>query len=191
LRRPSRERTLRTSCQRVVFSDRGSIGTTKWRWRFDQGSSQPPTSPKWRTWLSPPWTNVPDNLAVDSARDAVLQLEVHLGNRVLREHRSVRDITWRQHLSAEIGPGARWCGGRVRQCSAIRTDSRRLDHVADGEPLDGLVLGGASRAVGAPNGLDVAAACEKMPVSKRAWYIAIEEKPNAHPSCCGRCSFSS
>ena len=40
----------------------------------------------------------------------------------------------------------------------IRTDRRRLDHVADGEALDGLVLGGASRAVGAPDGLDVAAA---------------------------------
>lgn len=38
-------------------------------------------------------TNVPDNLAVDGARDTVLQLEVHLGNRVLGEHRSVRDIT--------------------------------------------------------------------------------------------------
>jgi hypothetical protein len=38
-------------------------------------------------------TNVPDDLAVDSARDAVLQLEVHLGNRVLGEHRGVRDIT--------------------------------------------------------------------------------------------------
>jgi hypothetical protein len=38
-------------------------------------------------------TNVPDNLAVDSARDAVLQLEVHLGNRVFGDHRGVRDIT--------------------------------------------------------------------------------------------------
>ncbi len=43
-----------------------------------------------------------------------------------------------------------------------RTDRRRLDHVADGEPLDGLILGGASRAVGAPDGLDVAAACERI-----------------------------
>ena len=40
-------------------------------------------------------TNVPDNLAMDGARDAVLQLEVHLGNRVLGEHRGVRDITCR------------------------------------------------------------------------------------------------
>ncbi len=39
-----------------------------------------------------------------------------------------------------------------------RTDGGGLDHVADGEPLDGLVLGGASRAVGAADGLDVAAA---------------------------------
>jgi hypothetical protein len=37
-----------------------------------------------------------------------------------------------------------------------RTDGGGLDHVADGEPLDCLVLGGASRAVGAADGLDVA-----------------------------------
>lgn len=39
-----------------------------------------------------------------------------------------------------------------------RTDGSRLDHVADGEALDGLVLGGAASAVGAAHGLDVAAA---------------------------------
>lgn len=39
-----------------------------------------------------------------------------------------------------------------------RTDSSGLNHVADGESLDRLVLGGASRAVGAADGLDVAAA---------------------------------
>ena len=37
-----------------------------------------------------------------------------------------------------------------------RTDGGGLDHVADGESLDCLVLGGASRAVGAADGLDVA-----------------------------------
>ena len=37
-----------------------------------------------------------------------------------------------------------------------RTDSSGLDHVADGESLDGLVLRNASRAVGAADGLDVA-----------------------------------
>ena len=36
------------------------------------------------------------------------------------------------------------------------TDGGGLDHVADGESLDCLVLGGASRAVGAADGLDVA-----------------------------------
>ena len=39
-----------------------------------------------------------------------------------------------------------------------RTDSSGLDHVADGEALDGLVLGGAASAVGATHRLDVAAA---------------------------------
>lgn len=38
-----------------------------------------------------------------------------------------------------------------------RTNSSRLDHVADGETLDGLVLGGAARAVAAADGLDMAA----------------------------------
>lgn len=37
-----------------------------------------------------------------------------------------------------------------------RTDGGRLDHVPDGESLDRLVLGCASRAVGATDGLDVA-----------------------------------
>lgn len=39
-----------------------------------------------------------------------------------------------------------------------RTDGSGLDHVADGESLDGLVLGSAASAVGAAHGLDVAAA---------------------------------
>lgn len=39
-----------------------------------------------------------------------------------------------------------------------RTDGGRLNHVADGEALDRLVLGSASRAVAAADGLDVAAA---------------------------------
>lgn len=39
-----------------------------------------------------------------------------------------------------------------------RTDGSRLNHVADGEPLDGLVLGSAAGAVGAAHRLDVAAA---------------------------------
>jgi hypothetical protein len=45
---------------------------------FDQGSSR---------------SYVPDNLAVDGARDTVLQLEVHLGNGVFWEYGGIRDIT--------------------------------------------------------------------------------------------------
>lgn len=58
--------------------------------------------------------------------------------------------------------GERWAGFVAVAVSKIRTDCRRLNHIADGEPLDGLVLGRASRAVGAPDGLDVAAACEVL-----------------------------
>lgn len=39
-----------------------------------------------------------------------------------------------------------------------RTNGGRLDHVADREALDGLVLGCAAGAVGAADGLDVTAA---------------------------------
>ena len=46
-----------------------------------------------------------------------------------------------------------WCSGRNP-----RTNSCALDHVADGEPLDRLVLWGASGAVGATDGLNVATA---------------------------------
>jgi hypothetical protein len=48
-----------------------------------------------------------------------------------------------------------------RSCWVVRderTNSSRLDHVADGETLDGLVLRGAAGAVAASDGLDVAAA---------------------------------
>lgn len=42
--------------------------------------------------------------------------------------------------------------------SIQRTDGSGLNHVADGEALDRLILGGASRAVAAADGLGVAAA---------------------------------
>lgn len=67
---------------------------------------------------------------MNGARDTVLQLEVHLGDGVLGEDGGIRDIT----------------------------DGSRLDHVADSEALDGLILGRASRAVAAADGLGVAAA---------------------------------
>lgn len=38
---------------------------------------------------------IPNDLAVDSAGDAVLELQVHLGDRVLGEDGGIRDITCR------------------------------------------------------------------------------------------------
>jgi hypothetical protein len=67
---------------------------------------------------------------VDSAGDTVLQLQVHFRDGVVGENGGVRDIT----------------------------DGSRLNHVADSESLDRLVLGDAAGAVGAAHGLDVAAA---------------------------------
>lgn len=54
------------------------------------------------------------------------------------------------------GRGRRKCLQDVEVWRNRRTDSGGLDHVADGESLDGLVLRNASRAVGAADGLDVA-----------------------------------
>jgi len=71
-----------------------------------------------------------NDLAVNGTGDTVLQLQVHLGNGVFREYRCVRDI-----------PNG--CG---------------FDHIADCEALYCLILGCASRAVAASDGLDVAAA---------------------------------
>lgn len=50
----------------------------------------------------PSRTNVPNDLAVNGTRDAVLQLEVHLGDGVLGEDRGVRDVTcWRRLLARD------------------------------------------------------------------------------------------
>lgn len=69
-----------------------------------------------------------DDLGVDGARDTILELQVHLWHDVFIEDGCFADIT----------------------------DGSRLNHVPDGEPLDGLVLGSASGAIGAADGLDVA-----------------------------------
>lgn len=69
-----------------------------------------------------------DDLAVNGAGDAVLQFEIHLGHGVFGENRGVGDVT----------------------------DCCRLDHVANGESLDCLVLGCTPRAVGASNRLHMA-----------------------------------
>ena len=47
--------------------------------------------------------DVPDNLAMDGARDTVLQLEVHLGNGVFWEYGGVRDITWEKSATFLMG----------------------------------------------------------------------------------------
>jgi hypothetical protein len=67
LRRPSRERTL---CGALVFEMRVA--------RVARASCG---------------EDIPDDLAVDGAGDAVLELEVHLGDRVLSEDGGVRDVT--------------------------------------------------------------------------------------------------
>lgn len=70
-----------------------------------------------------------NNLVVNGAGDAVVKLDVKLGQDVLAVDGSVADIT----------------------------DSSRLNHVTDGEALDSLVLGDHAEAVDAANGADVSA----------------------------------
>lgn len=61
--------------------------------------------------------------------------------------------------AVQKSPSWAWCEwSESIKSRGSRTDGSRLDHVADGEALDGLVLGGAASAVGAAHGLDVAAA---------------------------------
>lgn len=71
--------------------------------------------------------NVPNNLSVDGARNAVLELQVHLWDWVVLEDGGISQVA----------------------------DGGDLNHVADGESLDGLILWCASRAVGAADWLDV------------------------------------
>jgi hypothetical protein len=73
-----------------------------------------------------------------------------------------------------------WHSFRARGGGALgrRTDGGGLDHVADGESLYRLVLGCASRAVGAADGLDMAATLLVtaammmlvLPCSPESWY---------------------
>ncbi len=131
-----------------------------------------------RAQLSLPGTNAPNDLAVNGTRHAVLQLEVHLGDCVFLEYGGIRDIAWAHNVSTLVSTGRRTSmitgnegDGMGAERRQERTDGSGLDHVADGESLDGLILGGASRAVGAADGLRVAttlllaAAVEKLRVS--------------------------
>lgn len=59
--------------------------------------------------------------------------------------------------------------GRQSVRDEDRTNSSRLNHVADGESLDGLVLGRASRAVATADGLGVAAALLVAAVVLSLW----------------------
>lgn len=70
-----------------------------------------------------------------------------------------------------------------------RTDGSGLNHVADGETLDGLVLGNAASAVGAAHGLDVAAAVlvatARKSISYRSPEFANRLNPGSHSPSSG------
>jgi hypothetical protein len=86
--------------------------------------------------------------------------------------------------ASEISPAQRisllfdlWLvgGGCSSSGAWWRTDSGRLDHVPDGESLDCLVLGGASRAVGATDRLDVAAALLVATAKRLSVWVRLRE----------------
>jgi len=82
----------------------------------------------WRSTVAATFARADTNdLSMNGAGDAVLELQVHLWDAVFGEDGGIRDVT----------------------------DSGRLDHVTDGESLDGLVFWCASRAIAASDGLDV------------------------------------
>ena len=83
-----------------------------------------------------------------SARDTVLQLEVHLGNGVFWEYRGVRDITCETCVLANL---PRFTSGDEH------TNCRRFYYITDCEALDCLVFRSAARAVGASHGFRVTA----------------------------------
>jgi len=85
----------------------------------------------WRSTVAAAFAGADTNdLAMDRAGDTVLELQVHLWDAVLGENGGIGDVT----------------------------DCSRLYHIADGESLDCLVFGSASRAVGASNRVDMASA---------------------------------
>lgn len=77
LRRPSRERTL---------SRESAKDDPKFSGDLIMMTGKPCVRVEWNA-------NIPNNLAVNGARDAVLKLQVHLGHSVLWENGGVRDIT--------------------------------------------------------------------------------------------------
>lgn len=66
-------------------------------------------------------------------------------------------------------------------CEVRRTDSSRLDHVADGESLDCLVLGRAARAVAAADGLHMAAALLVATAGESVSMRFLVRRKIAHP----------
>lgn len=100
----ARADTINWFCQRMVFNS-GELGARGDRWCRRQGSSQlayadgesdlPVAIDRGLSTehsCPPLETNVPDNFAVNGARDTVLQLEVHLGDGVLGEDRSIANV---------------------------------------------------------------------------------------------------
>lgn len=77
----------------------------------------------------PSRTNVPNDLAVNGTRDAVLQLEVHLGDGVLGKDRGVRDVTCGSRLLAG------WTMGRTRLDMAAEEELRGCCSRGSGSPV--------------------------------------------------------
>lgn len=139
LRRPSRERTLLVFLSACMFFGRkgGDDDGVRLPPRFFSAAcvwqvhGLPRGPPRHRAKHScpPSRTNVPNDLAVNGTRDAVLQLEVHLGDGVLGKDRGVRDVTCgRRWLAC-------WTAGKVRLDMAERGALRGSSSNGRGSPV--------------------------------------------------------
>lgn len=121
---------------------------------------------------------IPHNLSVDGAGHAVLELQVHLGDSVLGEDRGIGDVTYIPTKQLAF-PKFFFSNSSPAECGDIskgeirHTDGGGLNHVADGESLDRLVLRSASRAVGATDGLDVATTALVASATRRKHNVSL------------------
>lgn len=133
LRRPSRDRTLLVFLSVYMFLGRRGDGDgVRLPPRFFSAARvwQVHNLPREQPWYHarhscpPSRTNVPNDLAVNGTRDAVLQLEVHLGDGVLGKDRGVRDVTCRRGMLAS------WATGLGRPRTATRGNRHEVAAVA-------------------------------------------------------------
>lgn len=116
------------------------------------------TARSFRGWRRRRSIGASDTSLARSTRGRPKRRRYHLYSPEPASQRQRRSIEFQAYCSTGTQKKTGCFVGYVRNGAIRRTDSCGFDHVADGKSLYSLVLGGASRAVGAADGLDVAAA---------------------------------